>query len=166
MVKSQIGKSEAIMLTGAGVGMVQSYLTRDVIDAMFGPIPMIGDYLGVWGSYSTFFNIVVGGAAFVLSTFTGAIKNQTARTFLQGYGFTTLLGGIFNGVFPNIQLASRLRVGRSAPVRVAPQAQVQITVFTHGERNLFLEIKMILKYCRYTMTAMQIIKCNSNNLQI
>jgi hypothetical protein len=103
------GKNEMVMATGAGVGMVQAYLTRDVLDAMWGPIPYISDYLGTWGTYSTFGNIAIGAVTLGLSTFTKVIKNKTAETFLQGYGLTTLLGGIFNGVFPNLQLAANLR---------------------------------------------------------
>ena len=114
MVKYQIGKKEAIMGTGAGIGLVQTYLTRDVLDAMWGPIPVIGDYLGAWGSYSTFGNIAIGLVTFGLSAFTGVVKNDTARTFLQGYGFVCLLGGIFNGIFPSAQMSARLRLGRGA----------------------------------------------------
>jgi hypothetical protein len=126
MVKN-IGKKEMVLATGAGVGLVQAYLTRDVLDAMWGPIPYIGDYLGVWGTYSTFGNIAIGAVTFGLSTFTGVVKNETARAFLQGYGFTTLLGGIFNGIFPNLTLKARLGGGRMragappAVVRMGPQ---------------------------------------------
>lgn len=103
------GKNEMVLATGAGVGMIQAYLTRDVLDAMWGPIPYISDYLGTWGTYSTFGNIAIGAVTFGLSTFTKIIKNKSTNSFLQGYGLTTLLGGVFNGVFPNLQLAANLR---------------------------------------------------------
>jgi len=113
MVKKQFTTEAAIMGTGAGVGLVQAYLTREVLDSMFGPIPYIGDMLGVWGTYSTLGNIAIGGVAFFVSGFTGAIKNQKIKVFLQGYGFTCLLGGLFNGIFPNLVLAQRLNAKRA-----------------------------------------------------
>jgi hypothetical protein len=103
-----IGRNEATLGAGAGIGMIQSYLTRDILDAMWGPIPYISDYLGVWGTYSTIGNIAIGAVALGVSGFTGLIKNKTANAFLQGYGFTALLGGIFNGIFPNLTLKARL----------------------------------------------------------
>lgn len=141
-MKANIGKKEAVLGVGAGVGLVQAYLTRDVLDAMWGPIPYIGDYLGVWGTYSTFGNIAIGAVAFGLSTFTNVVKNDTARAFLQGYGFTTLLGGIFNGIFPNLQLKARLggkfRAGAPAIARMAPAATPQVRYPVHSTTETIL----------------------------
>ena len=142
-MKANIGKKEAVLGVGAGVGLVQAYLTRDVLDAMWGPIPYIGDYLGVWGTYSTFGNIAIGAVAFGLSTFTNVVKNETARAFFQGYGFTTLLGGIFNGIFPNLQLKARLGnrgYSASAPavVRMNPVTTPQVRYPTHSPTEVLL----------------------------
>lgn len=140
-MKANIGKKEAVLGIGAGVGLVQAYLTRDVLDAMWGPIPYIGDYLGVWGTYSTFGNIAIGAVTFGLSTFTNVVKNDTARAFLQGYGFTTLLGGIFNGIFPNLQLKARLG-GRyhAGPTvaRMAPAGTPQVRYPVHSPTEVLL----------------------------
>lgn len=129
------GKKEMVMATGAGVGLIQAYLTRDVLDAMWGPIPYISDYLGTWGTYSTFGNIAIGAVTFGLSTFTKTIKNDTARTFLQGYGFTTLLGGIFNGIFPNLQLQARLRAPRMSTHNVISNPNYNAPVVARMDTN-------------------------------
>ena len=122
MVKTQLDKKTAIMGTGAGVGLVQAYLTRDVLDAMYGPIPGL-ETLGVWGTYSTLGNIVIGGVAFGVSAFTSMAKGNL-QTFLQGYGFVTLLGGLFNGIFPNLQMAARMRGANSPSMSKAPVTRI------------------------------------------
>lgn len=128
MATRQFSKEAAIMGTGAGVGLVQAYLTRDVLDSMFGPIPYIGDVLGVWGTYSTFGNILIGLVTFGISGFTGLIKNKNIQVFLQGYGFTTLLGGLFNGIFPNLVLAQRLQAKKAAQRGLSTQQQQRMNM--------------------------------------
>ena len=113
MVKAQFSKDTAIMGTGAGVGLIQAYVTRDILDAMYPDgIPVIYDYLGAWGTYGTFLNLIIGIPLFLISSFTKAIKNTKLKTFLQGYGFTVTLGGLFNGIFPNILVQQKLKANK------------------------------------------------------
>jgi hypothetical protein len=70
------------------------------------------------------------------------VKNDTARAFLQGYGFTTLLGGIFNGIFPNLQLKARLggkfRAGAPTIARMAPAGTPQVRYPVHSSTETIL----------------------------
>ena len=90
-----------VMLTavGAAAGIAQTFVTKNNIDAIAPPIPYVSNTLGAWGQYSTFANIVIGGIATGLSATNKVIKQDSARNFLIGYGVTTLLGGILNGVY-------------------------------------------------------------------
>jgi len=97
---------------GCGIAVIQTVLTKEYIDPQFGPIPVIGDYLPYpWGNWSTFGNILIGGIAFGLSTFTGLVdRNYDVKKFLQVYGIGTLIGGLINGIFPTPALRARAAV--------------------------------------------------------
>lgn len=105
--REYFSKTEALVGTGAGIGLVQVYLTRNILDALWGPIPGVGEALGVWGSWSTLGNMVIGGVAMGVSM-TNVAKGG-AKTFLKSYGFITLLGGILNGIFPAEAMVARMR---------------------------------------------------------
>ena len=105
----------------AAVGVTQTILMKQYVDT-YGPIPFIGDYLPYpWGNWSTFGNILIGGVAFGVSQFTGAVKNNDIRNFLGTYGLTTLVGGVLNGVFTNGAPAARRAGARRLVARAAPQ---------------------------------------------
>jgi len=83
---------------GAGVGVVQILVTKKY-DGLF---PLIGGYIPYpWGNYSTLGNILIGGVAFGISTFTKLLSGDI-KTFLQIYGITALIGGIANGILDTV----------------------------------------------------------------
>lgn len=108
---------------GAGVGVIQTVLMKEYVDKNFGKFPFIGNMLpGPWGYWSTFGNILIGGIAFGLSTFTSIIKdkNESVNNFLTTYGISTLIGGIMNGLFPVAMPAARAATPRRG-LRLAPR---------------------------------------------
>jgi len=89
-----IDKQTMVVGAGAGVGVIQTIgFTR-----IGGPFPLIGQYIPApWNQWSTLGNILIGGVAFGISTFTNLIGGDI-KTFLQTYGITTLIGGITWGI--------------------------------------------------------------------
>jgi len=114
-------KETMVMGAGAGVGVIQTVLTKQYVDPQFGPIPYIGTMVPApWGNWSTLGNIIIGGIFFGLGGFTDIIKNKnyTLNSFLTIYGVTTLVGGIMNGIFYGPALGARAR---------APAARARLT---------------------------------------
>lgn len=109
----RIDRTTMVMGAGAGVGVIQTVLTKEYIDPTFGPIPFVGQYLPYpWGNWSTFGNIVIGGICFGVATFTNVFSRKPEiGNFLSVYGITTLIGGFMNGIFPG-----------TAPLRAAAPA--------------------------------------------
>lgn len=106
-----IDKETMAMGAGAGIGVIQVVVFKEYADANWGLFPVVGEYLPIgWGNWSSFGNILIGGIAFGISTFTNLIseRNEEINKFLQAYGITTLIGGIMNGIFPRI-IAGRVR---------------------------------------------------------
>lgn len=125
----KLDKETMIMGAGAGIGVIQTVVTKEYVDANFGNFPGIGDMIPApWGRWSTFGNILIGGICFGLSTFTGLIKNYSIVKFLQAYGITTLVGGIVNGVFPGTVIA--LGRARRPAMRLAPRVAARVGVAT------------------------------------
>ncbi|GAI26687.1 unnamed protein product, partial [marine sediment metagenome] len=50
--------------------------------------------------WNTFGNIILGGVALGITQFTDLIKNTDTKTAVLSYGFTTLIGGLMNGIMP------------------------------------------------------------------
>lgn len=119
-----INKEIMIFGAGASVGVIQTIVTKEYVDANFGNFPGVGDMLPYpWGKWSTFGNILIGGVFFGLTTFTSVIRNKnfTVNGFLQMYGLTTLIGGIMNGIFPGGAPASRASRARRSGLRISPR---------------------------------------------
>ena len=122
-------KETMIMGAGAGVGVIQTVLTKQYIDPQFGPIPYIGTMLPApWGNWSTLGNIIIGGVFFGVGAFTDIIKNKsyTLNNFLTIYGITTLVGGVMNGVFYGPAMGARARATLAPYARVAPDTPTGI----------------------------------------
>lgn len=51
-------------------------------------------------AWNTFGNIVLGGVALAITQFTDLIKGADTKTAVITYGFTTLIGGLMNGIMP------------------------------------------------------------------
>jgi len=132
MVK-KIDRETMVVGAGAGIGVIQTVLMKEYVDSEFGPIPYISDFIpDPWARWSTFGNIVLGGVAFGLTTFTNLVKNYDVNKFFQIYGMTTLIGGIMNGIFPGPTLGYKatrtaaLVAPRTTVTRVAPQTPTGI----------------------------------------
>jgi len=117
---------------GAAVGVTQTILFKEYVDTQFGPIPFVGDYLPYpWGNWSSLGNVLIGGIAFGVSQFTGAVKNTDLKNFLGTYGLTTLVGGVLNGVFPaSAPVARARRLVARAPVARAAARTVSMAPIT------------------------------------
>ena len=80
---------------GVGIGSIQVAITEGFIAP----------------NWHTFGNIIIGGIAIAISSFTNWTRSESAKEVLLAYGFTTAIGGIVQGVFPIIlQMASGLTV--------------------------------------------------------
>jgi len=132
-----IDKAIMIPAAGAGVGVAYTILSKQYLDS-YGNVPWIGDMLPApWGKWSTLGGILIGGVTFGVSMFTNVVKNQGYQlySFLTVFGFTTLIGGILNGLFPGgttaragMRLAPRARTfARSAVARTASMAPITTT---------------------------------------
>ena len=112
----KVDKESIIMGAGAGIGVIQTIVTKEYVDPTFGPIPYIGGMIpSPWNRWSTLGNMLIGGIVFAVSQFTNIIENKscTANSFLKMYGITTLIGGIMNGIFPG-PAAARMAAPRAA----------------------------------------------------
>jgi len=126
-----LDKETMIMGAGAGVGVIQTVVTKQYLDPQFGPIPVIGTMLPApWGNWSTLGNILIGGIFFGVGAFTDVIKNKsyTVNNFLTIYGITTLVGGIMNGVFYGPTLGARAR-SSAGGIRVTPRARAALSSY-------------------------------------
>lgn len=105
-------KSIAVMTAGAGAGVAQTFILREYVDKVYGPIPGL-DVLGGFGTYSALGGVVTGGittAAGLLSVLTGKItRSETVQLGLLGYGIPALGGAILSGLFP-VAVGLRARV--------------------------------------------------------
>lgn len=115
-----IDRQTMIVGAGAGVGVIQTIGFTKIA----GPFPLIGDYIPTpWNQWSTLGNILFGGVAFGISTFTNLIKSSDLKTFLQTYGITALIGGITWGVVLTLTTPLGAR-GRGLALR-RPVGQMQ-----------------------------------------
>lgn len=132
-----IDKAIMIPAAGAGVGVAYTLLSKKYLDP-YGNVPVIGDMMPVgWGTWSSLGGILIGGITFGVSMFTNVVKNQgySLYSFLTVFGFTTLVGGIMNGLFPGtttaragMRLTPRARTyARSAVARTASMAPITAT---------------------------------------
>jgi len=104
-----IDKETMAMGAGCGIGVIQVVVFKEYADLNWGLFPVIGQYIPApWNRWSTFGNILIGGIAFGISTFTNLIsgRSEEINKFLQAYGITTLIGGIMNGIFPRTVMAA------------------------------------------------------------
>lgn len=104
--------NKAVVTMGAGVAIG---LTGAAIAKRYdGIVPLIGPYLPLpWGNYSTLGLIIIGGVTLGLAK-TKLIKGADIKNVATGFGLTTLLSGVLNGIFPIIGLPARAR----APLRL------------------------------------------------
>ena len=101
--------SKAVVTMGAGVAIG---LTGAAIAKRYdGIVPLIGPYLPLpWGNYSTLGLILIGGVTLGLAK-TKIIKGADIKSVATGFGLTTLLSGVLNGIFPVFGLpAARARL--------------------------------------------------------
>ena len=108
-----IDKQTMAVGAGAGIGVVVPWILKEYVDTSY-PSPLIGT-LGTWGKWSAFIPIVTGVAALVPSFTKILNKKRSIKIMLFGYGITSLLSGIFNGMTP-------ISAGFSRPVPVVRQA--------------------------------------------
>jgi len=99
-LKLKPGKKTVTMGAGAGVALVQTFLTRKFATN----VPFIGDILPTnWGQWNTLGNILIGGVAYGLALNAKYFKKKKKadlKNFLTIYGMTLVVGGIMNGLFP------------------------------------------------------------------
>jgi len=120
MAKYKLSKQKMSLGAGAGVGIAQTFVFRAYVDAQFGQIPFLKDYLPhPWANWSSTGNIIIGGIVFGLSQFTKVFKGNI-KTFTGMYGFATIVGGIMNGLFP--VLPAMTARARMAPRRAVARA--------------------------------------------
>jgi len=117
-----MSKGKMAIGAGAGVGIAQTFVFREYVDAQLGPIPGISDVLPYpWGNWSSTGNILIGGIVFGVSQFTKLFKGNV-KSFASMYGFATIIGGVMNGIFPPVPAArarARAPVARRAMARAA-----------------------------------------------
>jgi len=111
-----IDKQTMVVGAGAGIGVVVPWVLKEYVDTSY-PSPLVGT-LGTWGKWSAFLPIVTGVAALVPSFTKILNKKRSIKIMLFGYGITSLLSGIFNGMAPVAMGLSR-PVVRQAAVRPA-----------------------------------------------
>jgi len=123
-LKLKPDKKTVTMGAGAGVALVQTFLTRKYATN----VPFIGDILPTnWGQWNTLGNILIGGVAYGLALNAKYFKKKKKadlKNFLTIYGMTLVVGGIMNGLFPGrvsseglakLQGNARMGLRRQAP---------------------------------------------------
>lgn len=82
---------------GAGLGIVVPYALKKYVDPSY-PSPLI-PMIGVWGKWSTFIPLVTGAGAIFITLFTRKkVKSKNVKGMLAMYGFSSLVGGVMNGL--------------------------------------------------------------------
>ena len=88
-------QAEVAQGIGAGTGVVIPGILKKYLNE---PIPVISDFLGVFGKYPTFIPVATGAIAFSVAKFTNLIKDSNTRGMLVFYGITSTLTGIMLAV--------------------------------------------------------------------
>ena len=106
-------KSIAVLTAASGASIAQTFVLREYVDKVYGPVPGL-EALGGFGTYSSLGGIISGGAATALglvSVLTGKItRSEMVQMGLIGYGIPALSGGVLSGLFPAITIpGARLR---------------------------------------------------------
>lgn len=133
--------SDAAVFTtvGSGVGFAQEILLREYADPAYvkpfltgttGMPPPGMKTLKQWAAPSVMTGLIAGGIATGLGveglTRGRIIKSANASSFALGYGTTSLLGGILNGVFPSAAISNAVAKDPSNPlttrVSITPRA--------------------------------------------
>ena len=114
------------MTAGAGAGVAQTFILREYVDKVQGPIPGL-EVLGGFGTYSALGGLVAGGVTTVaglISVLTGKItRSEAVQLGLLGYGIPALGGGVLSGLFPvagGLRAAPTIRLTSVAPTKAAP----------------------------------------------
>lgn len=113
------------MTAGAGTGIAQTFILREYVDKVYGPVPGL-DALGGFGTYSALGGLIAGGVTTVaglVSVLTGKItSNEAVQLGLLGYGIPALSGGVLSGLFPvagGLRAAPTIRLTTVAPTKAA-----------------------------------------------